>query len=108
MSCPLRLEFAGVLSPRGATRARPTPAELLAGVAKAFALPRSAMLDRGHEGAYRCAAYLLRRMVNEPIGRVARRFGISAPRVSQIHAEIQMANVCGPIRMLLERYKVKR
>src|SRR3970282_548901 len=50
--------------------ARPTPDELLAGVAKAFGLPRSAVLDRGHAQAYRCAVYLLRRAANEPIGKV--------------------------------------
>jgi REP element-mobilizing transposase RayT len=88
--------------------ARPTPDELLAGVAKAFGLPRSAVLDRRHAQAYRCAVYLLRRVVNEPIAKVARRAGISAPRVSQIQAEMESAHLQGPMRMLLERYKVKR
>ena len=88
--------------------ARPTPDELLARVAKAFGLPRHAVLDRGHAPAYRCAVYLLRRVANEPIGKVARRAGISAPRVSQIQAEAESARPQGPIRMLLDRYKVKR
>ena len=88
--------------------ARPTPDELLARVAKALGLPHSAVLDRGHAQAYRCAVYLLRRVANEPIGKVARRAGISAPRVSQIQAEMEKANLQGPIRMLLERYKIKR
>jgi hypothetical protein len=88
--------------------ALPTPDELLAGVAKAFGLPRSALLDRSHAQAYRCAVYLLRRVANEPIGKVARRAGISAPRVSQIQAEMERTNGQGPIQMLLERYKVKR
>lgn len=52
--------------------------------------------------------YLLRRVVNEPIGKVARRAGKSAPRVSQIRAEMERTNPQGPIRMLLERYKAKR
>ena len=45
---------------------------------------------------------------NEPIAKVARRAGISAPRVSQIQAEMESAHLQGPMRMLLERYKVKR
>jgi REP element-mobilizing transposase RayT len=88
--------------------ARPNPDELLAEVAKAFDLPRHAVLDRRHAQAYRCAVYLLRRVVNEPIAKVARRAGISAPRVSQIQAEAESARPQGPMRMLLDCYKVKR
>ena len=66
------------------------------------------MLDRRHAQAYRCAVYLLRRVVNDPIARVARRAGISAPRVSQIQAEGESAKPQGPLRMLLDYYKVKR
>jgi len=58
--------------------------------------------------AYPCAVYLLRRVVNEPIAKVARRAGISAPRVSQIQAEAENAKPQGPMRRLLDRYKVKR
>jgi REP element-mobilizing transposase RayT len=88
--------------------ARPNPDELLAEVAKAFDIPRHAVLDRRHAQAYRCAVYLLRRVVNEPIAKVARRAGISAPRVSQIQAEAESARPQGPMRKLLECYKVKR
>jgi hypothetical protein len=66
------------------------------------------VLDRRHAQAYRCAVYLLRRVANEPIAKVARRAGISAPRVSQIQAEAEGARPRGPMRKLLERYKVKR
>ena len=66
------------------------------------------MLDRRHAQAYRCAVYLLRRVVNEPIAKVARRAGISAPRVSQIQAEVERAKPHGPMRVLLECYKAKR
>jgi hypothetical protein len=47
------------------------------------------VLDRRQAQAYRCAVYLLRRVVNEPIAKGARRAGISAPRVSQIQAEAE-------------------
>jgi hypothetical protein len=47
-------------------------------------------------------------VVNEPIVKVARRAGISAPRVSQIQAEAESARPQGPMQKLLERYKVKR
>ena len=87
---------------------RPNPDELLTEVAKAFDLPRHAVLDRRHAPAYRCAVYLLRRVVNEPIAKVARRVGISAPRVSQIQAEAESAKPQGPMRTLLDRYKIKR
>ena len=66
------------------------------------------MLDRCHAQAYRGAVYLLRRVVNEQIGKVARRAGISAQRVSQIQAEVESAKPQGPMQMLLRRYKVKR
>jgi hypothetical protein len=58
--------------------------------------------------AYRCAVYLLRRVVNEPIAKVARRAAIPTPRVSQIQAEVESAEPQGPMRMLLDYYKVKR
>lgn len=88
--------------------ARPSADELLTAVAKAFGLAPSAVLDRRHAQAYRSAVYLLRRVVNEPIGKVARRAGISAPRVSQIQAEMESAPPHGTMQMLLKRYKVKR
>ena len=66
--------------------ARANPDELLTEVATAFGLSRKAVLDRRHAQAYRCAVYLPRRVVNEPIAEVARRAGVYAPRVSQIQA----------------------
>jgi hypothetical protein len=66
------------------------------------------VLDRRHAQAYRCAVYLLRRVVNEPIAKVARRASISAPRVSQIQAEAERAKPQGPMQKLLDYYKVKR
>ena len=66
------------------------------------------MLDRRHAQAYRCAVYLLRRMVNEPIAKVARRAGMSAPRVSQIQAESESAKPQRPMQKLLDYYTVKR
>jgi hypothetical protein len=66
------------------------------------------VLDRRHAQAYRCTVYLLRRVVNEPIVKVARRTGISAPRVSQIQAEAESARPQGPMQTLLDFYKVRR
>lgn len=66
------------------------------------------MLDRRYAPAYRCAVYLLRRILNEPIAKVARCAGISAPRVSPIQAEAESAKPQGPLRMLLDCYKIKR
>ena len=91
-----------------AARARPNPDELLTEIARAFDLPRNAVLDRRQAQAYRCAVYLLRQVMNEPIAKVARRAGISAPRVSQIQAEAESSKPQGPMRMLLDCYKVKR
>ena len=88
--------------------ARPNPQALLAEVAMALDVARHAVLDHRHAQAYRCAVYLLRRVVNEPIAKVARRAGISAPRVSQIQAEAKGARPQGSMRTLLDRYKVKR
>ena len=88
--------------------ARPSPEEVLAEVAKAFGLTRAALLDRRHAQAYRCAVYLLRRVANDPITQVARRAGISAPRVSQIQSEMEKSEPQGPVRKLLANYKVKR
>jgi hypothetical protein len=73
-----------------------------------FDLVRNAVLDRRHAQAYRGAVYLLRRVVNEPIAKVVRRAGISAPYVSQIQAEVESAKPQGPMRTLLDYYKVKR
>jgi hypothetical protein len=72
-----------------ARSARPNPDEVLTEVARAFDLPHHAVLDRRHTQAYRCVVYLLRRVVNEPIIKVARRSGISATRVSQSQAEAE-------------------
>jgi putative transposase len=88
--------------------ARPNPDELLTEVARAFGLPRNAVLDRRHAQSYRCAVYLLRRVVNEPIAKVARRARISPPRVSQIQAEVENAKPQEPMQKLLDYYKVKR
>ena len=70
---------------------RMSPARSASPHGQARDLPRGAVLDRRHAQAYRGAVYLLRRVVNEPIGKVARRAGISAPRVSQIQAEVESA-----------------
>lgn len=87
--------------------ARPDAAQVLADVARAFGVSRDAVLDRRNAPEYRGAVYLLRRAANIPIARVAAMAGISAPRVSQIQAEIESGQRDGPMATLLARYKLK-
>ena len=87
--------------------ARPDAEEVLMDVAKAFKLTRSEVFERGNAQAYRCAVYLLRRAANVPIARVAQMARISAPRVSQIQAEIERGGAQGAVHALLKKYKVK-
>jgi DNA-nicking Smr family endonuclease len=82
MSRPLRLEFADALyhvTARGNAREDISRDD---GDRATFL----DLLGRRHAQAYRCVINLLRRVVNDPIVKVARRAGISAPRVAQIQA----------------------
>ena len=51
--------------------------------------------------------YLLRRVANLPLAEVAKRAGISRPRVSQIQAGIERGKWVEPLKGLVQRYKVK-
>ena len=51
--------------------------------------------------------YLLRRVANLPLAEVAKRAGISLPRVSQIQAGIERGKWVEPLMGLVQRYKVK-
>lgn len=57
--------------------------------------------------AYKAVVYLLRRAANLPLAEVAKRAGISLPRVSQIQAAIERGKLVEPLKALVERYKVK-
>ncbi len=86
---------------------RPRPEAVEAAVAKAYRLPLGKVLSRSHAEAYKAVVYLLRRAANQPLAAVAKRAGISAARVSQIQTEIERAGARGPLKQLIDDYKVK-
>ena len=62
--------------PRAQTHpTRLTPAEVCTRVAQAYGVREQELVRRVHPEAYQCAAWLLRRAANEPLQRVAKRFG---------------------------------
>ena len=71
--------------PRAQTQpTRPSGEEVVDRVASVYGLNQKALLTREHAEAYQTAAWLLRRVANEPLAVVARRFGVSPSRVSHI------------------------
>jgi REP element-mobilizing transposase RayT len=86
---------------------RPTAAAIQATVAKAYRVPQDRVLNRASGEAYKAAVYLLRRAANLPLAEVAKRAGISPPRVSQIQAEIERGKLAEPLKSLIDNYKVK-
>jgi len=86
---------------------RPDPGAIVAGVAKAYRISPERVLDRTSGEAYKAAVYLLRRAANLPLAEVAKRAGISLPRVSQIQAEIEQGKLVKPLKGLVERYAYK-
>lgn len=86
---------------------RPTAAAIEAGVAKAYRIPLDQVLDRASGEAYKAAVYLLRRAANLPLAEVAKRAGISPPRVSQIQSEIERGKLTGALKSLIDNYKVR-
>ena len=97
---------------RGIARAhleplRPDAVAIEMGVAKAYRISVDRVLDRASGEAYKATVYLLRRAANLPLAEVAKRAGISLPRVSQIQAEIERGKLTGALKGLVESYKVK-
>ena len=86
---------------------RPDAAAIEAGVAKAYRISPRRVLDRANGEAYKAAVYLLRRAANLSLAEVAKRAGISLPRVSQIQAEIERDQPTEPLKSLVKNYKVK-
>ncbi|GJL67179.1 MAG: transposase [Nitrospirales bacterium] len=73
-------------------RARPTRLtgkQVLTRVGLVYSLKPHELLTREHQGAYQCAAWLLRRVANEPLGVVADRFGVSPSRISHIQRTLE-------------------
>jgi len=76
--------------PRAQTHpTRLTGAEVVAKVGQVYTLSPQAIFARTHREAYQCAAWLLRRAANEPLGVVAHRFGVSPSRISQIQRALE-------------------
>ena len=86
---------------------RPDAAAIEAGVAKAYRISIDRVLDRASGEAYKAAVYLLRRAANLPLAEVAKRAGISLPRVSQIQSEIEKGKLTEPLKSLVDDYKAK-
>ena len=63
--------------------------EVLNGVGEVYALTPQELCTRAHSEAYQCAAWLLRREANEPLGQVAARFGVSPSRISHIQRALE-------------------
>ena len=87
--------------------ARPGRADILASVAAAYGIAEADLLGRANQGAYRAAAYLLRRAANLPLNQVAALFGVSPSRISRIQSQVAQGRQNARIRKLLARYKVK-
>ncbi|WP_447971420.1 REP-associated tyrosine transposase [Nitrospira sp. M1] len=63
---------------------RLTGEQVLTRVGQVYSMHPRKLLTREHQDAYQCAAWLLRRVANEPLGVVADRFGVSPSRISHI------------------------
>jgi len=68
---------------------RPEADAIIAAVSKAYSISEANVLQRNHKEAFNAAVYLLRRVGNLPLRRVAEMAGISTGRVSQIQASMQ-------------------
>jgi hypothetical protein len=68
---------------------RLTGEAVLAQVGQVYGLHPHELLTRTYPAAYHCAAWLLRRIANEPLGRVAKRFGVSPSRISHIQRALE-------------------
>jgi len=90
-----------------ATPTRPASAELLAAVCEAFGASEDDVRSRAHVEAYQTAAYLLRRWGNLRLTEVARLFGVSASRISQIQASMEARPLHPRLERILPRWKLK-
>lgn len=99
-------------SPLSVPRAQTDPTRLTAGeilerVATVYQLSPRAVMARRSQEAYQTAVWLLRRAGNEPLQTVAVRFGVSASRVSKIHAALDRTTPTPQQRQALNQCKVK-
>jgi len=68
---------------------RPESDAIITAVSKAYSISETNVLQRNHKEAFNAAVYLLRRVGNLPLKRVAEMAGISTGRVSQIQTSMQ-------------------
>jgi REP element-mobilizing transposase RayT len=81
---------------------RPEPDAIITAVSKAYSISKAKVLQRNHQEAFNAAVYLLRRVGNIPLRRVAEMAGISAGRVSQIQASMQGRSLPEMLNKLLK------
>ena len=84
------------------------PSEIMNRVAAVYGMAPTAIVARTHREAYQTAVWLLRRAANEPLNRVAVRFGVSPSRISKIQDAIESTSLTPQQRVAMERCKVKQ
>ena len=82
--------------------------EIMTRVAAVYGIAPPAVLSRTHREAYQTAVWLLRRVANEPLNRVAVRFGVSASRISKIQDAIESTALTLRQHQAMEQCKVKQ
>ncbi len=87
---------------------RLTGEEVLVRVGQVYALAPQDLLARVDSEAYQCAAWLLRRVANEPLGKVAGRFGVSPSRISHIQRALESQGLGWRQGQAMKRCKVKQ
>lgn len=87
---------------------RVAPSEILTRVAEVYGISTTAMVGRTHREAYYTAVWLLRRAANEPLNRVAVRFGVSASRISKIQDVVESRPLTPQQRAAIAQCKVKQ
>jgi len=82
--------------------------EVMNRVAAVYGILPTAVVTRTHREAYQTAVWLLRRAANEPLNKVAVRFGVSGSRISKIQSAIEAAPLTPYQRQAMVRCKVKQ
>jgi chromosomal replication initiation ATPase DnaA len=87
---------------------RLTAPEIMPRVAAVYGITPTAIVTRTNREAYQTTIWLLRRAANEPLSRVAVRFGVSASRISKIQAARESMPLPPPQRQAMQQCKVKQ
>lgn len=87
---------------------RPTKSDVLESVSGEYGITVEELVRRMDQGAYKAAAYLLRRVVNLSLKEVGEEFGVSPSRISKIQREIDKGiKIDSKLFNLLQRCKIK-